>query len=245
MRIALAGHMTIPRPRRRVTGWDVSVFVVANAVAVVGLWWRQGGVREVHDMASLLTSLGRVTGLLGALLALVQLLLLARMPVLDAIGLDRVAVWHRRNGTACLALLLAHAVLVTGGYALTDRVSVTRETSELLTRYSGVLLATIGLGLLVAVVVTSVAIVRRRLSYRFWHAVHVGAYVAVALAFSHQLATGHEFLRQPVARAYWWALYAATVAALVAFRLVLPIVRSLRHDLRIERVVREAPGVVS
>jgi predicted ferric reductase len=232
-------------PRRRVTGWDLSVLVAANAAAVVGLWWREGGVREVHDVAGLLTSLGRVTGLLGALLALVELLLLARIPVLDAVGLERIGAWHRFNGSLCLALIGAHTVLITAGYALTDHVSVTRETGDLLTGYSGVLLATIALGLLVAVVLTSVVVVRRRLSYRAWHAVHVSTYVAIALAFSHQLATGHEFLRQPLARAYWWALYAATVAALVGFRVVLPVARSLRHRLRIERVVPEAPGVVS
>ena len=96
-----------------------------------------------------------------------------------------------------------------------------------------------------AVVITSVVTVRRRLSYRAWHAVHIGAYVAIALGFSHQLATGHEFLGQPLARAYWWALYAVTLAALVSFRVVLPVARSLRHRLRIERVVPEAPGVVS
>ena len=77
-------------PRRRLTGWDLAVLVVANAAAVVGLWWRQGGIREVHDVAGLLTSLGRVTGLPGALLALVELLLLARIPVLDVVGLERV-----------------------------------------------------------------------------------------------------------------------------------------------------------
>jgi predicted ferric reductase len=232
-------------PRRRVTGWDLSVLVAANAAAAVGLWWREGGLREVHDVASLLTSLGRVTGMLGALLALVELLLLARIPVLDAFGMERVGSWHRLNGSACLALIAAHTVLITAGYALTDGVSVTREASDLLTGYSGVLLATIGLGLLVAVVITSIVMVRRRLPYRVWHAVHVGAYVAIALAFSHQLATGHEFVRQPLARAYWWALYAATLAALVGFRVVVPVARSLRHRLRIERVVPEAPGVVS
>jgi predicted ferric reductase len=221
------------------------VLVAANAAAVVGLWWRQGGLREVHDVAGLLTSLGRVTGLLGALLALVELLLLARIPVLDAFGLERVGTWHRVNGILCLALIGAHTLLTTAGYALTDAVPITREAADLLTGYSGVLPATIALALLVAVVITSVVSVRRRLSYRAWHAVHVGAYVAIALGFSHQLATGHEFLGQPLARAYWWALYALTLAALVGFRVVLPVARSLRHRLRIERVVPEAPGVVS
>jgi predicted ferric reductase len=221
------------------------VLVAANAVAVVGLWWREGGVREVHDLAGALTSLGRVCGLLGALLALVELLLIARIPVLAGQGAERVAAWHRRNGRACLALIVAHAVLIATGYALADEIPVAREVGDLLSGYSGVLLSTIALGLLVAVVVTSVLAVRRRLGYRAWQAIHVLAYVAIGLAFSHQLATGHEFRHQPVARAYWWALLGATAAAIVAVRIVLPVLRSVRHRLRVERVVPEAPGVVS
>jgi predicted ferric reductase len=232
-------------PRRRIEGFDLSLLVAANAVVVVGLWWRQGGLGDMDDLAGTLTSLGRVTGLLGAFLALVELLLLARVPVVDMLGLDRVGTWHRRNGTACLALIAAHTVLVTAGYAVADDSGVLDEAGDLLSDYSGVLLATIALGLLVAVVATSVVAVRRRLGYRTWHALHVLAYVAVALAFSHQLATGQEFQRQPVARGYWWALYAATLAAIVSFRVIVPVARSLRHRLRVERVVHEAPGVVS
>jgi hypothetical protein len=87
---SLAGPGGPPGRRRRLTGWDLGVLVAANAVAVVGLWWRQRGIAEIHDAAGLFTSLGRVTGMLGALLALVQLLLIARVPVLDGIALDRV-----------------------------------------------------------------------------------------------------------------------------------------------------------
>jgi ferredoxin-NADP reductase/DMSO/TMAO reductase YedYZ heme-binding membrane subunit len=234
------------RRRRRITGWDLAVLVGANAVAVVGLWWRQGGLSEIHDAAGLLTSLGRVTGMLGALLALVQLVLLARIPVLDELAVDRVDAWHRRNGIACLAVLVAHTVLIAAGYALADRVSLARETGRLLADYSGVAPATAGLGLLVAVAATSAAAVRRRLGRRAWHAIHVTAYAAVALAFSHQLATGHEFQRQPVARAYWLVLYGATAAAIVGLRVVLPLWRSLAvHGLRVARVVPEGPGLVS
>jgi predicted ferric reductase len=232
-------------PRRRIEGFDLSLLVAANAVVVVGLWWRQGGLGDMDDLAGTLTSLGRVTGLLGAFLALVELLLLARVPVVDMLGLDRVGAWHRWNGTACLALIAAHTLLVTAGYAVADDAGVLDEAGDLLSDYSGVLLATIALGLLIAVVATSVVAVRRRLGYRTWHALHVLAYVAVALAFSHQLATGQECQRQPVARAYWWALYAATLAAILGSRVVVPLARSLRHGLRVERVVREAPGVVS
>ena len=94
--------------------------------------------------------------------------------------------------------------------------------------------------------VTSARRARRRLGRRAWHAIHLTAYLGVALAFSHQLATGHEFQRQPVARAYWWALYAAAVLAIVAFRIVVPVVRSLAtHRLHVARVAPGADGVVT
>lgn len=211
----------------------------------MGLWLRQGGLTEIDDTATLLTSLGRVTGLLGAYCALVELLLLARVPGLDAIGRDRVGRWHRLNGTACLVLLAAHTVLIAAGYAVADDVSLGRQVGDLLTDYSGVLLATIALALLALAVVSSVRIARRRLGHRAWHAVHLSVYAAVALAFAHQLATGQDFQHQPVVRAYWWALYGVTLAALLGARVVVPLVRSLRHDLRVASVVQEAPGVVS
>jgi predicted ferric reductase len=212
-----------------------------NAVVVVALWGPDG-VRDIHDTASLLTGLGRVTGLLGAYLALVQLLLLARIPGLE---LDRLVRVHRWNGFACLALLLAHAALITAGYTVGDGVSLVEEAERLITGYPGVITAIAGLVALVGVTVTSVAIVRRRLRYETWYFVHLYAYLGVALAFSHQLATGSDFVGDPLARAYWYALYAVTLGALVVFRVGLPLARSAWHRLRVVRVVDEAPGVVS
>jgi ferredoxin-NADP reductase len=75
--------------------------------------------------------------------------------------------------------------------------------------------------------------------------VHLSAYVAVALAFSHQIAAGQDFVGHPVNRALWWAMYLFVAAELVRGRVVLPIRTWLRHRLLVERVVVESPGVVS
>jgi predicted ferric reductase len=230
----------------RVAGWALAALAVANAAAVTWLWLHGGGLTGVHATTEALVSAGRITGLLGAYLALVMVLLLGRIPALDRlVGFDRLALWHRRLGPLCLALLLAHTALVAAGYAVGDRISPAAEVGRLVQSYPGVITATAGLVLLIAVVATSVAVARRRLRYETWYFVHLYAYLAIALAFSHQLATGSEFVGDPAARAYWVALYVATVGALVAFRLVLPAARSVRHRLRVERVVHEAPGVVS
>jgi predicted ferric reductase len=231
---------------RTVGGWTLGIAFAAGAAVAVGLWLGSGGPSDVHDGATALAAAGRICGLLGAYLALVQLVLLARLPPVERlIGLDRVIAWHRVNGQVCLLLLVGHAVLITTGYAVGDGVGLPSEISRLISGYPGVITATAALVLLIAVTVSSIGIARRRLRYETWYFVHLYAYVAVALAFSHQLATGTDFVGRPGARAYWTALYVATGAALVIGRLVLPALNAARHRLRVVRVVEEGPGVTS
>jgi predicted ferric reductase len=231
---------------RRIGGLVLALAAAANAVVVVVLWLRAGGLSEPGSGEEWLVSLGRVTGLVGAYLSLVMILLLGRIPFVDRIiGLDRLAGWHRRIGHLVLWLLVAHTALITAGYTAGDDVSLWSEIDRLISTYPGVITATAGLVLLIGVVVSSVVIVRRRLRYETWYFVHLYAYLAIALGFSHQLATGSEFVGDPAARAYWTALYVVTVGALVSFRVLVPVARSLRLGLRVERVVPEGPGVVS
>jgi predicted ferric reductase len=237
--------VAVSAARRRIAGWGLALLAVGNGLVVVGLWGVDG-IRDMDDTAGALTGLGRVTGLLGAYLALVQLLLLARLPVLDRlVGLHRLTAWHRAGGFAVLALLVAHTLLITAGYTVGDNISLGAEIDRLITGYPGVITATAGLVALIGVTVTSIVIVRRRLSYETWYFVHLYAYLAIVLAFSHQLATGSDFVGDPLARAYWYALYIVTLGAIVGFRIALPVVRSLRHRLRVASVSEEGPGVVS
>jgi predicted ferric reductase len=233
------------RPSRAAPGIALGGVALINGVAIVTLWWRAGGT-DVHSTADALTSAGRLTALLGAYLALIAVLLLARVPPLERlVGFDRLTGWHRHAARWCLALLLAHTVLTTAGLTVGDRVSLGREASRLISQYPGVITATAGLLLLVAVAITSGVIVRRRLRYETWYFIHLYTYLAIALAFSHQIATGKDFVGDPAARAYWTALYLVTLGALVVFRLAVPLVRDAKHRLRVERVVEETPRVVS
>jgi predicted ferric reductase len=237
-------------PRARAARLAVAIavwtFLLGNAAGLVWLWWHGGNVTKVHTTGEALTSAARLTGLLSAYLALIQVVLLARLPFLERLaGFDRLTRWHRVNGRAVLALLLAHAALITAGYTIGDRIGLVAEAGRLIDGYPGVITATAGLVLLVAVVVSSIVIVRRRLRYETWYFVHLYAYLAIALAFSHQLATGTEFVGRPAARAYWYVLYALTLGALLVFRIGVPLARLARHRLHVARVIEEAPGVVS
>jgi predicted ferric reductase len=218
--------------------------LLANVAVVVTLWATSAA--ETGAAAGPLAEIGRLCGLLGALLVLVELLLLARLPVLErAAGFERLLAWHRWNGRVCVALLVAHATLIVVAYARADERSIPAQVVRLIEEFPGVITALAGLVLLLGVVGTSTVLVRRRLRYETWYFLHLYAYLAVALAFSHQLATGTAFVGRPLARTYWTGLYVGALAAIVGFRLVLPVARSLRHRLAVERVVAETPGVVS
>src|SRR5438045_1426948 len=130
---AVSARATLRTSRRRLAGMAVWAVLAGNAVAVVWLWVHGGNASEHLSTGELLTSLGRLTGLLAAYSALVQLVLLARIPWLERlVGFDRLTVWHRRNGHACLDLVLAHVVLIVWGYALMDKISLPREVSTML-----------------------------------------------------------------------------------------------------------------
>jgi predicted ferric reductase len=217
-----------------------------SMLAVVALWVRNQGVQQLAGAASGSTSLGRLTGLVSADLLLVQVMLMARVPWIErSFGQDRLARWHRVTGFTSFYLLLAHVVLVTIGYAAADRSGLLAEAWRLVTTYPGMLLATAAVAALCMVVVTSIRAARRRLRYESWHLLHLYAYLGVGLALPHELWTGTDFLSSPLARAYWWSLYAAVAGCLLLFRLGLPAWRTLRHRLVVSAVVPEGPGVVS
>jgi predicted ferric reductase len=226
--------------------WALWIVFLGNAGAIVWLWLNGGGVSQVHNPADLFTSIGRITGLLGAYLLLVQILLLARLRFLEPLaGFDRLTVWHRLNGKVCLYLILAHVVFITAGYTMLDKIPLSKEITVLLGTYPGMIAATAGTALLVLVAVSSFVIVRQRLPYEAWYAVHLMAYLGILLSWFHQVPTGNEFILQPGPTAYWTALYVVTLALIVMFRFVRPGFQNAWHRLRVSEVWEEAPGVTS
>ncbi|WP_330337215.1 ferredoxin reductase family protein [Streptomyces sp. NBC_00557] len=190
--------------------------------------------------------LGRLCGLYGALLMAFQLLLVARLPWLDRrIGMDRLTAWHRWTGFGLLWTLLTHAVFIVFGYAQASSMDPVNQLVNLAETVEGVLRAIVALGLIVMVGAVSARWARRRLAYETWHFLHLYTYVAVVLAFTHQVAAGTTFTSSPLARAYWYALWGAALAAVLAGRVALPLWRNLRHRLRVAAVVPESDDVVS
>jgi predicted ferric reductase len=229
-----------------IQGVLMSTVLFVNAAVIVYLWLNGGGVSSIHSWATLFTSIGRITGLFAMYSLLLQLLLLARLPILEkVIGFDRRTVLHRINGKACVYLIAAHIGFITAGYAMTDRISIWAEFTAFLRSYPDMIQATIGSGLIIAVAVSSLVIVRRKMRYQAWYFVHLMSYAGVYLAWTHQTTSGNEFITNPTATAYWTALYVETLQLVLLFRVLQPILRSLWHRMRVAEVVEEGPGVVS
>lgn len=236
------------RARRRAVAAGAlrAVFWLSVAMTVV-LFLLWGGPAKIDDVGTALTAAGIMAGLLGTDLVLVMVFLAARVPFVDRIiGHDVALAYHRRLGEPALYLILAHFVLLTVGRSAGNGFDVVAETMTLLRSPDDVLLAYLGLGVFVVVVVSSaVAAVRRWFSHEVWFAVHTLSYLGIVFALPHQSIDGAVLDPRSGRYVYWLALYAIAFGAMLVFRVVMPVVRSARHGLRVTRVERIAPDVVS
>jgi predicted ferric reductase len=158
--------------------------------------------------------------------------------------MDRLTVWHRWVGFTLLWTVLTHATVVVLGYATLDGASMARTFVALAGVPAG-LLGMLAATLIVVVGAVSTRTVRRRLRYETWHGLHLLLYLALGLAFVHQLLETTTFVSSPFATVYWWALWLFAFGSLIAGRIVLPLLRNRRHRFRVAAVVPESPDVVS
>jgi predicted ferric reductase len=224
----------------------VAAIVALGALGVIYMWWHDATPASVVGLGPWLTAAGRVTGLVGTYLIVVEVLLMGRIPWLDRmIGMDRLVVWHRRNGEYAICLLVAHAVLIIWGYAVTAHQGLVKETTSVVLSYPDMLAATVGLGLLVLVGILSARAVRRRVSYQTWYFIHLYTYIALALSFAHQLNAGVDFATHPLNRAIWIAMYGSVAGLLIGYRVVKPVLNMARHRFVVVGTVSEGPGLTS
>jgi predicted ferric reductase len=217
----------------------------SSGAAAAALFLASGGIGQFGSFAAIITSLGIIAGLIGTDFILVMLILAARIPIIDrTIGHDRAIAVHRSLGKPALYLLLGHGVLLLTGYGMSLGINPIAEVGAMLA-LPDMPLAFIALGLLIAVVVTSVVAVRRRFSYEGWHLIHLLSYVSVAFALPHQLSVGGVLAEGTVQRVYWIALYVLALGSIVTFRFTEPLVSSLRHRMRVAAVTTIAPGVTT
>ncbi len=232
-------HASWPRLLAGVAVW-------LSLLIVTALWVKGGGLAPAAGLGDAANRLGRLTGLLASDLLLIQVLLIARVPLVErAFGQDQLVRMHRSVGTGSFVLMVTHLILIVIGYAEAAPARLWSTFLDMTLSMPGMLLALAGFACLVMVVVTSLTRLRPRLRYESWHLLHLYAYLGCFLALPHQLWTGTDFLSSPVATAYWWTLWAAAALSVIAFRVVLPVLRNRRHALVVEQVTPAGGNVTT
>lgn len=233
--------------RLRLPRRDPLNLAVATVLAAVVALWAGAGREAVRPAtgADALISAGRLSGLLSAGLLLVAVALMARVPWVERFGHDDLTRRHRLVAMWSFALLWVHVLITVLGYARRARTGVARMLWELFTTFPGMLLALAGTAAVTVVTATSARVARRRLRYESWHLLHLYSYLGAGLAVPHQIWVGGDFVGSRAAQVFWVGAWAVTAAAVLVFRVVVPVVRTLRHRIRVIDVEVEAPEVVS
>jgi predicted ferric reductase len=220
--------------------------LIGNALVIAGFWISHGNLNKLGPLDGKLLAAGQLAGLFGAYLVMIQLLIMSRNPWLDRVfGRNKVTAAHRWAGFTAISLLITHGTLITLSYSISYDNSIPGEFLTLLTDFSFVILSATALAILIVIGVMSLRAARRRVSYEHWYLIHLCTYIAISLAFLHQVVVGTDLSKDPAFRIYWICLYAAVVATLLTFRFGQPTALTLRHRFRVDRVETEGPGVVS
>jgi len=199
-----------------------------------------------NGVYAIITSLSRIAALSGSYFALVGLVLVSRISWVErSVGHDRLVIWHRKLGPYSLYLITFHVLLVLLGYAGNDRLRIGVELWHLITKWPWMLPATVAFVFFALAGVTSYKKARAKMSYETWWTIHLYTYLAIALSFMHQVLNGPIFVGHFFYKLYWTFLYVVAAATIVLWRVIIPTARSLRHNLKVEQVVVEGPGVVS
>ena len=230
---------------RASTDW-ASAFLGLGIGLTAAIYLETTTQTDWNSVYNIIISVSRISALLGSYLALVGLVLVARMPWIEkSVGHDRLVIWHRKLGPYSMYLVTFHVLLVILGYAGNDRVPMAVELWRMIFRYPWMLPAFVGFIFFAAAGITSYKKVRKNMSYETWWTIHLYTYLAIALAFMHQVLTGPMFIGHPLNKLYWELLYIYSALVLVMYRFLIPNVRSLRHGVRVEQIVHEGPGVYS
>lgn len=240
IRLGYAKHVGLKRAQDTIEG-----IAWLSVVAVTAMFLIDGGLNNITDAASALGAFSRLSSLVATDLLLIHMLLVARVPWIDKYyGHDKSTIAHKKLGKPILYLVIAHFAASLTQFAITDGKNLLDEFLSLISIFE-LLLATASLALMVLVVVTSLNIARRKLSYEAWFIVHLLSYIAVGVAVPHLFTMGSDIAGKPIPTIYWVTLYAFVTFNVVWYRVLVPVLRGLRHNLRVQAVVRESSDSVS
>ncbi len=201
---------------------------------------------DISSVYAIIASLSRLAALTGSYFAIVGIFFVARIPAVErGVGHDRLVAWHRKLGPWSLYLVLIHVLFIIFSWAGQDHVMLAVELWRMMKNFLWMWPALAGFFLMMLAGVTSYRKARAKMSYETWWIIHIYTYVAIAASFMHQVLNGQMFINHPLNRLYWTFLYILMASAVIIYRFGIPLVRSLRANLVVEKVIVEGPGLIS
>ncbi|MFA6018102.1 MAG: ferredoxin reductase family protein [Patescibacteria group bacterium] len=221
-------------------------FFSANIVIIFFGWFTYSGALLNGPSLDVILALGRITGLLAVYGIMWQLLLIGRIKLLERIlSFDKGLSLHHWLGIGTLIFIVAHPILVTLAYAEKNQVTLWHQIISFFSYWEDVNVAIISIGLFIFATIISLHVIKKKLNYEFWYAAHLSFYLAIFLAFGHQLSTGGDFLFQPWFRVYWALLYIAMIGTFVFSRFIQPLLLWKRHRFVVESITQESTNIHS
>lgn len=214
--------------------------LLANIICIFSIWWTKSNYYiQNPDGGNIFIALGRITGLLGEYFLLVELVLVGRLRFIEGVfGFDRLNKFHRWVGYSILSLLVSHPILLIFGYSKANGVPLMSQFADFLANWENVLLAYIALMLIIFIVIISVVIIRKKLKYETWYFTHLFMYVAIGLAFSHQIETG-DLSGGGWVLSYWYIINFTVFGLVLLYRFIRPLFLFARHRFYVEYLVQE------
>lgn len=242
----MAMHETIHKPRR--FAGDTASLII-GIVGGISLGFAFPSLKDQftsESISGVITALSILTAMIGTYLALVVVVMAARIPWVEKeIGQDRLIAWHRKAGPYAVGLIIVHVLLVTVGYAIDAQVNVVAQFVDFVLNYPWMMAALAGFILFFVMGFGSWWRFRVKMKYETWHVGHMYFYLAIALAFLHQVVDGSVFPNHLLATVWWTGLTVLVFAAVIVFRFAVPLYRSWKYNLRVADVRDEGDDCVS
>lgn len=209
-------------------------------------WFQRSGGLLLGNIQEVLLSLGRLAGLLAAFASLFQLVLIGRVKWVESLfGLDKLSRVHHINGIATLFFVFLHPFFITTAYKGFGGTSYFEQTKLFLFHWEDMLQTYVTFLIFIFLIFLSFSLIKKKLKYEWWYAMHLGMYVAIALAFGHQIESGGDFQNNSPFVAYWYILYIFTFGNLLLYRFFTPLYNFWKHRFFVDRVIRENDECVS
>ncbi len=228
----------------RIRDTDVGATSGFITLIVIGIWLHHGGASFFgKSLASTLTSLDQITGLLCSEAGILGLILITRTPLLERrYGLDRLFNWHRLLGEAMALLLILHIAFSVWAWSIPG--GFFDSVKSLTGGESYMALTAVGSAIILAITLSSLKWFRNKMSYEMWYFVHLTAYVGLAFSFSHQIVLGSDFSTDSLARWFWIGLHVAVVVWIIWSRWGRFFI-AIARPFKVASVTHEAQGVTS